>query len=445
MDDAFDPYHKWLGIPPAEQPPDHYRLLGLSTFEDDPTVIESSADRQMTHVRTFQTGPHAGCSQRLLNEIAAARLCLLKPRRKAEYDQALRDRLVGPAVEAAPTAGVFAPAVPPAAAPIVAAQAPPPLAVHPALAIAPPIVAPPVAVAGRNDAQAASLRASRRRRGIPVAPVAASVAVLAVVAGLLIAAGLREPAAQQAAIDSQPAGSVEANDGQAPAPRMVVRINPVDESTPAGRPDAPNITTSSRTVDNTNRNDGDRVAISTTARPSASAPRPTTPAPRPATTRTTPPPSSPQSATTKPASTTPPPAPDLSLPKAKPSAPRLPGNVHKDAIHFDGNWYLFSEEKSGFVRAFATAKRFRGRMVVVSSPEENAFVASQVKGPTWLGMERQGTAWMNAVQKPQTWFNWDRGQPQSGPREVFAAIHANGRWHDYQPDKLYLCIEWGDE
>ena len=26
---AFDPYHQWLGIPPEQQPPDHYALLGL--------------------------------------------------------------------------------------------------------------------------------------------------------------------------------------------------------------------------------------------------------------------------------------------------------------------------------------------------------------------------------------------------------------------------------
>ena len=25
----FDPYHRWLGIPPEEQPADHYRLLGI--------------------------------------------------------------------------------------------------------------------------------------------------------------------------------------------------------------------------------------------------------------------------------------------------------------------------------------------------------------------------------------------------------------------------------
>ena len=29
----FDPYHQWLSIPPKDQPPDHYRLLGLARFE----------------------------------------------------------------------------------------------------------------------------------------------------------------------------------------------------------------------------------------------------------------------------------------------------------------------------------------------------------------------------------------------------------------------------
>ena len=29
MKQSFDPYHKWLGIPPEDQPPHHYRLLGV--------------------------------------------------------------------------------------------------------------------------------------------------------------------------------------------------------------------------------------------------------------------------------------------------------------------------------------------------------------------------------------------------------------------------------
>ena len=38
----FDPYYKWLGIPPGEQPPNHYRLLGVSLFEPDADVIDAA-------------------------------------------------------------------------------------------------------------------------------------------------------------------------------------------------------------------------------------------------------------------------------------------------------------------------------------------------------------------------------------------------------------------
>ena len=85
----FDPYHKWLAIPPAEQPPNHYRLLGLRQFESDPDVIANAADRQMAHLRQFQTGQRAALSQKLLNEIASAKICLLRPEAKARYDARL--------------------------------------------------------------------------------------------------------------------------------------------------------------------------------------------------------------------------------------------------------------------------------------------------------------------------------------------------------------------
>ncbi|MBN2294842.1 MAG: hypothetical protein JXM70_20605, partial [Pirellulales bacterium] len=99
----FDPYHQWLGISPAEQPPDHYRLLGIRQFEDDPTVIENAADRQMIHLKTFQTGPRSVHSQRLLNEVAAARVCLLSPEKKDEYDRRIRQSASGAAVSQSET------------------------------------------------------------------------------------------------------------------------------------------------------------------------------------------------------------------------------------------------------------------------------------------------------------------------------------------------------
>ncbi|MGO8752923.1 MAG: hypothetical protein ACLQNE_43835 [Thermoguttaceae bacterium] len=40
MSRIFDPYHQWLGIPPKDQPSNHYRLLGVDLCESDPDVKE---------------------------------------------------------------------------------------------------------------------------------------------------------------------------------------------------------------------------------------------------------------------------------------------------------------------------------------------------------------------------------------------------------------------
>ncbi len=93
MAEKFDPYHVWLSISPEEQPPTLYRLLGLRPFEDNLDVIENAADRQMTHLRTYQAGKHSAESQKLLNQIASAKLNLLKPEKKAEYDKLLREQM----------------------------------------------------------------------------------------------------------------------------------------------------------------------------------------------------------------------------------------------------------------------------------------------------------------------------------------------------------------
>ena len=67
--------------------------LGLTYFEDNPDVIASAADKQMAHIRSFQTGQHSALSQKILNEIAAARICLLNAAKKAQYDEKLRGQL----------------------------------------------------------------------------------------------------------------------------------------------------------------------------------------------------------------------------------------------------------------------------------------------------------------------------------------------------------------
>lgn len=99
--DGFDPYHQWLGIPPDEQPASYYRLLGIRELEDNVDVIVHAADRCMAHVRTFQSGVRSEWSQKLLNELAAARVCLLDPEQKLTYDTALvhRCRALGQALK----------------------------------------------------------------------------------------------------------------------------------------------------------------------------------------------------------------------------------------------------------------------------------------------------------------------------------------------------------
>jgi hypothetical protein len=104
MSGSFDGYHVWLGIPPSEQPPNHYRLLGIAVFEADQDVIDHAADRQMAHVRTFQAGKNGATSQQILNALAAARICLLNADKKKSYDEQLRAKL-----SAAPRAVPVAP------------------------------------------------------------------------------------------------------------------------------------------------------------------------------------------------------------------------------------------------------------------------------------------------------------------------------------------------
>jgi formylglycine-generating enzyme required for sulfatase activity len=108
----FDAYHKWLGIPRRDQPPNHYRLLAIELFESDTDVIEDAAEQRTAHVRNYQLGKHVELSQKILNEIAAAKICLLNAEHKAVYDETLRNRLAPPPQP--PTAPPPAPPVAPA-------------------------------------------------------------------------------------------------------------------------------------------------------------------------------------------------------------------------------------------------------------------------------------------------------------------------------------------
>jgi len=125
MSEGFDPYHKWLGIPPKDQPPNHYRLLGLEMLESDPEVIDTAASRLMSHLQELASGPEVKHSQKLLNEIAAARRCLLNSERKKAYDEQLRAKRPKASPPKKRPTPETPPEAPPAAPPKATASAPP--------------------------------------------------------------------------------------------------------------------------------------------------------------------------------------------------------------------------------------------------------------------------------------------------------------------------------
>ena len=90
----FDPLHKWLDIPPAEQPGNHYRLLGITIFESDQDVIDAAADKQLAFLHDLANGEHGQAASEISNRITRARVELLNPKRKAAYDQSLRESLI---------------------------------------------------------------------------------------------------------------------------------------------------------------------------------------------------------------------------------------------------------------------------------------------------------------------------------------------------------------
>ena len=108
LTETFDPYRDWLDIDPRDLPstgPDHYRLLGLARFESDAAKIAHVADARMAHVRSFQVGPRGRLTQKLLNELSAAKACLLSPPAKAAYDARLSQALaiaIGPPIAPPP-------------------------------------------------------------------------------------------------------------------------------------------------------------------------------------------------------------------------------------------------------------------------------------------------------------------------------------------------------
>ncbi|HEY1066081.1 MAG TPA: hypothetical protein VGE52_08220, partial [Pirellulales bacterium] len=241
MTAAFDPYHQWLGIPAAEQPPHHYRLLGLTLYESNQSVIDQAADRQMTFVQMHKTGPHSDASQRLLNELAVARRVLLNADKKAAYDAELRTRAAATAPVAAGTMDPFGlashdPFAPLQAIPTVYIPAPPGLTTPTTRAEFDVGLSAPFA-AGSSGARSTQARPASHAKSPPTTWIAG--AATGVLIGLLAAWGIAGSGSQGGPEVAARTPSAELSVAAAPiatadaAPRAADRI----ESPVAASPD----------------------------------------------------------------------------------------------------------------------------------------------------------------------------------------------------------------
>ncbi len=89
MAKEIDVYRDWLGIAETARPLNHYHLLRLDLFEDDPAKVRANYRKMNAHVRKYGAGEFGARSQELLNELAKAMLCLTDNLRKSEYDASL--------------------------------------------------------------------------------------------------------------------------------------------------------------------------------------------------------------------------------------------------------------------------------------------------------------------------------------------------------------------
>jgi WD40 repeat protein len=110
----FNAYHKWLGIPPDEQPPNHYRLLGITLFEKDKAVIVAALDQLQLLLQEKAVGPQGLSAEPLLEQLQQARLCLLNRLTKAHYDSQLRRQgVIASGVVPGERGGVSSPVISP--------------------------------------------------------------------------------------------------------------------------------------------------------------------------------------------------------------------------------------------------------------------------------------------------------------------------------------------
>ncbi|MBL7219529.1 MAG: SUMF1/EgtB/PvdO family nonheme iron enzyme [Phycisphaerae bacterium] len=87
-----DRYSQWLGIEEGARPPDHYALLGIEPFCNDADVIDTAAHQRLDLLDRYSLAgsrESRDTCQEMMNEVARARVVLMNPDRREEYNRQL--------------------------------------------------------------------------------------------------------------------------------------------------------------------------------------------------------------------------------------------------------------------------------------------------------------------------------------------------------------------
>ncbi|MCP4378329.1 MAG: J domain-containing protein, partial [bacterium] len=106
-----DKYSQWLGIEAGDRPPDHYALLGIERFCDDADLIDTAAHQRLDLLDRYSlagTRESRDACQEMMNEVARARVVLMNPGRREDYNHQLSGQIADEPVRRATEPSVAA-------------------------------------------------------------------------------------------------------------------------------------------------------------------------------------------------------------------------------------------------------------------------------------------------------------------------------------------------
>lgn len=131
------------------------------------------------------------------------------------------------------------------------------------------------------------------------------------------------------------------------------------------------------------------------------------------------------------------------------AAAALPKEIASSCVTWKGRRYYFSDKPISFVDAQQLAVRLQGRLLTISSAEEEQFIKANGRGHDyWLSAWRplNSKEWRDDRNRLVRYFGtWGAGQPKllDGHGNL---VYSPTGWHDDPSTSLVrACIEWGDE